>query len=101
MSTPSVRFAGAGGDGAASSSACAERAAKGDRGRRYPWAELLRRVFLVDVLVCPHCRGVRRLLAAIHDPASIERVLRAMGLPTVAPALAAARSPPVQADLPR
>lgn len=68
--------------------------------RRYPWAELLRRVFLVDVLVCPHCRGVRRLLAAIHDPASIERVLRALGLPTVAPALAAARSPPVQADLP-
>jgi hypothetical protein len=59
--------------------------------RRYPWAELLRRVFLVDVLVCPHWRGVRRLLAAIHDSASLERVLRAMGLPTVAPALAAAR----------
>jgi hypothetical protein len=23
--------------------------------RRYPWAELLRRVFEVEVLVCPHC----------------------------------------------
>ena len=25
--------------------------------RRYPWAELLRRVFDVEVLVCPHCGG--------------------------------------------
>ncbi|MBL8730198.1 MAG: hypothetical protein JNM25_17395, partial [Planctomycetes bacterium] len=33
----------------------------------------------------------------VRVPASIERVLRALGLPTVAPALAAARSPPVQA----
>ena len=39
---------------------------------RYSWAELLRRVFEVEVLVCPHCGGARRLLAAIHDPASIE-----------------------------
>ena len=68
--------------------------------RRYPWAELLRRVWLVDVLVCPHCRGVRRLLGAIHDPVSIDRVLVAMGLPTLAPEMAAARSPPTQAALP-
>ncbi len=39
--------------------------------RRCPWAELLRRVFEVEVLVCPHSGGARRLLAAIHDPASI------------------------------
>jgi hypothetical protein len=32
--------------------------------RRYTWASLLRRVFLVDVLQCPHCGGTRRLLAA-------------------------------------
>ncbi len=41
--------------------------------RSYPWAELLRGVFEVEVLVCPHGGGVLRLLAAIHDPASIER----------------------------
>ncbi len=62
--------------------------------RRYPWAELLRRVFAVEVLVCPHCGGSRRLLAAIHDPASIERVLRAKGLPHEAPEVAPARGPP-------
>jgi len=65
-------------------------------GRRYGWAELLRRVFAIDVLVCPHCSGARRLLAAIHDPAAIERVLRAMGLPHQAPVQAPARAPPGQ-----
>jgi hypothetical protein len=42
----------------------------------------------------------RRLLAAIHDPAAIERVLGAMGVSAVAPAMAAARSPPGEAELP-
>ncbi len=71
------------------------------RGRpKYPWAELLRRVYLVDVLWCPHCGGRRRLLAAIHEPESIRRVLLAMGLSATLPVLAAARSPPEQAELP-
>ena len=44
-------------------------------------------------------RRVRHLdrqleLAAIQDPDSIERVLRAMGLPWQAPELAVARAPP-------
>ncbi|MCK5943259.1 MAG: hypothetical protein KAI24_14865 [Planctomycetes bacterium] len=66
----------------------------GDVGvRRYPWAELLRRVFEVEVLVCQHCGGARRLLAAITAPRSIERVLRAMGLPHEPPEVAAARGP--------
>ncbi|MGK0205423.1 MAG: hypothetical protein ACI9S9_004513, partial [Planctomycetota bacterium] len=34
------------------------------------WAELLRRVYAVDILTCPRCGGVRRLLAAIQDPDS-------------------------------
>ena len=62
--------------------------------RRYTWASLLRRVFLVDVLQCPHCGGARRLLAAVYDPLSIEAVLRAMGLAPEAPELAPARAPP-------
>ena len=62
--------------------------------RRYTWASLLRRVFLVDVLQCPHCGGMRRLLAAIYVSLSIEAVLRAMGLPHAVPELAPARAPP-------
>ena len=33
--------------------------------RRYPWASLLRRVFLIQVLVCPRCGGPRRLMTVI------------------------------------
>jgi hypothetical protein len=35
-------------------------------------------VFGVEIFTCPNCGGARRLLAAIKDPDSIERVLRAM-----------------------
>ena len=71
------------------------------RGRlRYSWAALLRRVFLIDVLVCDRCGGTRRLLAAIHAPESIRRVLLAMGLSPDVPVLAPARAPPRQAELP-
>ena len=43
--------------------------------RYYTWAELLRRVFRVEIFTCPNCGGARRLLAAIKDPDSIERVM--------------------------
>jgi hypothetical protein len=55
--------------------------------RYYTWADLLRRVFRVEIFTCPNCGGARRLLAAIQDPGAIERVLRAMGLPFDAPEL--------------
>ncbi|MCR9245173.1 MAG: ATP-dependent helicase HrpA [bacterium] len=61
--------------------------------RRYPWAELLRRVFEVDVLACARCGGRRKVLAAIHDPDSIAKVLSALGLSSAVPELAPARGP--------
>ena len=64
------------------------------RRRRYPWAQLLRRVFEIDVFVCPHCGGARRLRAAITSPKTIGKVLRAMGLPCEAAQLEPARAPP-------
>ena len=51
-------------------------------------------VYAIDILKCPRCLGPRRLLAAIQDPQSIEKVLRAMKLPFHAPELAQARAPP-------
>ena len=62
--------------------------------RRYPWASLLMRVFGIDVLLCPHCSGTRRVLAAIHDPDSVRKVLGALGLSAEVPGLAACRAPP-------
>jgi hypothetical protein len=73
----------------------APRAAAPTRGRRrYTWAELMRRVFRVEVLVCPRCGGPRKVLELLTDPAVLERILRHLGLPTEPPAIAAARPPP-------
>jgi hypothetical protein len=38
---------------------------------RLPWAILLKRVFLVDVLECPKCRGRMEILAVVTKPASV------------------------------
>jgi hypothetical protein len=72
---------------------------RGGARRRYPWAQLLQRVFEVDVLVCPRCSGRRTLLAAIHDPDSIRRVLGSLGLGADVPVLAPARGPPGESGL--
>ena len=45
-------------------------------------------------------RSPRRLLAAIQDPDSIRKVLGSLGLSADVPVMAAARSPPRQAELP-
>jgi hypothetical protein len=57
------------------------------------WAELLRRVFAVDVLTCPHCGGPRRLIAQLTDPIVVRKILGHLGLPTEPPRSAPARSP--------
>jgi hypothetical protein len=50
----------------------------------------MRRVWLVDVLECSDCRGRMRILAAIHSPESIRRILECLGLPSRAPPIAPA-----------
>ncbi len=58
--------------------------------RRYSWAELMKRVFLLDVLTCPECGGSRRLLAF--------KVLRHLNLPTESPKVYPARASPEQEE---
>ncbi|MHC5065752.1 MAG: hypothetical protein ACYTG5_17450 [Planctomycetota bacterium] len=53
------------------------------------WADLIKRVFLEDVLACT-CGGRRRVLAMVHDRESIERILKHQGLPWQKPS----RAPP-------
>jgi len=69
-------------------------AAAPPRAGRHPWADLLRRVFGLDVLRCPSCGGWRRIVAAITQGAAIRAVLESLGLPAQAPAGALARGPP-------
>jgi hypothetical protein len=61
---------------------------------RLPWAVLLKRVFVVDVLECPKCKGRMKILAAITKPEHVRRVLASLGLPSEAPRFRAARPPP-------
>jgi len=56
--------------------------------RNYSWAELMKRVWQIDVLECPRCRGGMRLLAKIHSSNAIQRILKSLGLPTRPPPVA-------------
>jgi hypothetical protein len=61
-------------------------------GSRIAWAELLRRMYLVDVLACP-CGGRRAIVADISEREVVVAILAHLGLPPFAPPLARARSP--------
>src|SRR2546422_4026086 len=58
-------------------------------GRNYTWAELMKRVWELDVLECPRCRGRMKIVAAINSPNAIQKILNCLGLPSRAPPLAA------------
>ena len=63
-----------------------------------PWAELLRRVFAVDVLVCPRCLGAMSVIAYLSDPVVVGKILGHLGLPQSPLPIAPARRP-AQAEL--
>jgi len=58
---------------------------------RLRWAQLLKRVFAIDITTCPQCSGPLTLIAAIEDPAVIIKILSHLGLPTRAPPRTPAR----------
>jgi hypothetical protein len=62
--------------------------------RRSSWAELQRRVFLIDVLSCPFCGERRSLIAVITKPEAIVAILECLGLASRPPKVAPARAPP-------
>ncbi len=65
---------------------------------RYLWAQLLARIYGVFALKCSGCGGRVRLICFITEPATVRQILAYVGEPTSAPALAPARSPPVEAN---
>jgi hypothetical protein len=58
-----------------------------------PWAQLLRRTFAVDVMVCAKCHGRLRVIQTITEPSVASAILERLGLPTDAPRTARARDP--------
>ena len=65
---------------------------------RYLWAQLLARIYGVFALKCSWCGGRVRLIGFITEPATVRQILAHVGEPTSAPAIAPARSPPVEAN---
>ena len=44
------------------------------------WARLIRKVYEIDPLECPKCKGPMRVIALIDDPAVVRRILEHLGL---------------------
>jgi hypothetical protein len=66
---------------------------------RFPWASLIWRVFLTDVLECGRCSGRMEIVAAVTSRDGVVRILEHIGLPSYAPTFHPARPPP-QVELP-
>ena len=50
-----------------------------ERQRRMRWAQLIRRVWLEDPLLCPDCGGEMHLLSFITESGVVDRILRHVG----------------------
>ena len=72
------------------------KSANSARTTRHSWAQLYRRVFAEDLLVCTRCGGPRRLIAFLSEtnPVPLRSILRHIGLPTEPPRTAPARASP-------
>ena len=62
--------------------------------RRLKWAELLKRVFQIDLTQCSDCGGVLKFIAAIMKREVVCEILKHLNLPTEAPEFFPARAPP-------
>ena len=65
---------------------------------RRGWAQLLRRVYETDPLVCPRCQGVMRVVSFITEGRVIRRILDHLGASARGPAQD--RAPPLAAAVP-
>jgi Putative transposase len=63
------------GDGMSAPRASPEDGRRKRPPRSWSWAALMQRAFAIDVLACPSCGGRMRLIATIHGPAVIRRIL--------------------------
>jgi hypothetical protein len=61
---------------------------------RLPWADLLKKVFAVEVLACPACGGRLQVIAFIAQALVAKRILDHLGLDASGPPLSRALAPP-------
>ena len=68
------------------------------KAKNHKWSKLLMRIFKIDVGTCPKCGSDMEIRAAVHDPDSIRRYLRHIGLDEHPPPIAPARHDPPSLD---
>ena len=58
------------------------------------WAQLIRKVWATDPLLCPDCGAAMRILSVLTDPPVVDRILRHVGWRPGDPAPDLIRAPP-------
>ena len=48
----------------------------GTKKQRSTWARLIKKVYGVDPLICPHCGSKMKVIAIVMDPAETEKILQ-------------------------
>ena len=66
---------------------------------KLPWAELIRRTFSVDLLLCPDCGAHMQVIAAITQHAVAAKILIHLGLPLLTRPACRPRAPPLFAHV--
>jgi hypothetical protein len=64
------------------------------RRQRMKWAQLIRKVWATDPLLCPDCGAQMRILSVLTDPPVVDRILRHVGWRPGQPAPDLIRAPP-------
>ena len=70
----------------------------GSKNHHIPWAVLLKRVFRVDVLVCPRRQGRMTVLSAVMEAHAATAILNHLGLDAKPPPLSSPRARPETLD---
>lgn len=73
----------------------------GNLNERLKWASMLKRVFEVDVTVCPRCSGRLEQIAVIKDKATARKIIESLGELTTYKALEITtdRGPPLEPEV--
>jgi len=58
------------------------------------WAEMIKKVYEIDPLICPKCGGTMRIVSFIEDHKVLDKIIKHLNL-----TFKAARPPPPQAQL--
>jgi Putative transposase len=61
------------------------------QGKNYSWSALLKRAFDIDVLICERCGERVRVIAAIQEPETIQKILNHLDLPSRPPPITPCR----------